>query len=161
MNTFAIVPKYTVALELLERAIELYMRGDSYYAALHLGGAAEEVLAVYVRAMPPSASNGQRAAADQFKDAFLTFSSPASPEERAGAERWIHNRMFDAKNSVKHKRGRKDEAVDFDAEQEAHDAIDLAISTYFQLFSYLNLPCLACIKNFDAKGRNKQGTGEA
>lgn len=100
-------------------------------------------------------------AVHQAKDAFLALSSPTSPEERARAERWIHNRMFDAKNSVKHKRGRKDEAVDFDAEQEARDAIDMAISTYFQLFSYLNLPYLACIKNFDAKGRNEQDMGEA
>lgn len=159
MNSSASVSKYIVALELLERAIELYMRGDSYYSALHLGGAAEEVLAVYVRAMPPSVSSNQKSAADQFKDAFLAFSSPASSEERDETEKWIHDRMYDAKNSVKHKRGKKDEVVGFDPKQEAYDVIDMAISTYFQLFSHLNLPYLECIQNFDAKDRNGQSGG--
>ena len=49
MSQAEAVPKHAIAGEHLDRAIELYLRGDSFYSALHLGGAAEEILNVYAR----------------------------------------------------------------------------------------------------------------
>ncbi|RFP13620.1 MULTISPECIES: hypothetical protein [unclassified Duganella] len=42
------VSKLTVATEHLNRSIELYFRGDSDSSALHLAGAAQELLAKFV-----------------------------------------------------------------------------------------------------------------
>jgi len=42
-------PKLSIAVEFLERAIELHLRGNSYHSAIHLAGAAEELLNVYTR----------------------------------------------------------------------------------------------------------------
>lgn len=136
-------PKYLIALEHLDRSIELYLRGDSYYSALHLGGAAEEILAVYVREAQESP------AFDQFKEMVLAISSPVTPKEAEETKEWIYKRMTDAKNSVKHKRGKKDKVVQFDSKEEAHDVIDRAITTYIQLLSHYNLPYISRIRDFD------------
>ncbi len=143
------VPKAEVACELLDRAIELYLRGDSYYAALHLGGAAEEILAVCAREVPASAGTFMKPAFDQMKELIVALSHPTSKEEATRIEKWAHDRMNDAKNSVKHKRGRKDQTVDFDAKEECFDVVDRAITTYFQLWSPLRLPYLPSIQDFD------------
>ena len=158
MNLAATFPKHKVALELLERAIELYLRGDSYYSALHLGGAAEEVFAVYIRDLKDQLPAETKPASDQMKEAFLVYKSPGSPRERAVAEKWIHNRMFAAKNSVKHKQGKGDLVVAFDAKEEAFAVIDLAISNYFSLFSHTKLPWIPCVEEFDqARRRDYRG----
>lgn len=150
------VQKFDVALELLERAIDLYLRRDSYYSALHLGGAAEEVLAAYAREVKTSPTTTLVPAFDQFKDAVLKISASSSPEDAAKTEKWIYDRMMDAKNSVKHKRGTKDRSVSFDPREEAYDVIDRAITTYFQLFSVLELRSLQSIENFDARRREER-----
>ena len=143
------VPKSEVACELLDRAIELYLRGDSYYAALHLGGAAEEVLAVCTREVPAVGGTFMKPAFDQMKEFIVALSSPTSEQEARRIEKWAYDRVNDAKNSVKHKRGRKDQTVYFDAQEEAYDIIDRAITTYFQLWSPLRLPYLSSIQEFD------------
>jgi hypothetical protein len=148
-----VVEKHGVALELLERAIELFLRGDSYYAALHLGAAAEEVLNAYAREIKTSPAPTMVPAFDQMKVAFLRLSRPSTRKEVGELEKWIHDRMSEAKNTVKHKRGRKDSSVDFDPKDEAYDVIDRAITTYFQLFTVLHLRPLQSIEDFDARRR--------
>ena len=161
MNTAAVVPKYTAALEFLERAIELYLRGDSYYAALHLAGASEEVLAVYVRGLPSGPSSTCGSTSDQLKQLFIALDSPPSDKEREAAAKWFHDRTYNAKNSVKHKRGQRDHSLDFNPKEEAEELIELAMSTYFQLFSRTNIPYLACIEDFDRQRRSQRPPGEA
>ena len=160
MNSVAPVPKHAVALELLERAVELYLRGNSYYAALHLGAAAEEVFAVYIRDMERELPVAVKPASDRLKEAFIAFRAPTTSQEKAAAEKWIHDRMFGAKNAVKHKFGKKDWVVAFDAKEEAFDAIDMAISNYFALFSHTDLPWLPCVGEFDM-ARQRDYRGEA
>lgn len=150
------VPKYTVAVELLDRAIEVYLRGDSYYAALHLGGAAEELLAVYAREVSISPTENLRPAFDQMKEAIVSLGAPSTPREKNARLKWAHDRMSNAKNTVKHKRGPKDRAVSFDSKEEAYDVIDRAISTYFQLFSVMRLPHLPLVEEFDAQRRSER-----
>jgi hypothetical protein len=151
----AVVDKHVVALELLERAIELYLRGDSYYSAIHLGGAAEELLSVYAREIKTSPTTTLIPAFDQMKEAVLKLSAPATRQEADEIEKWIHDRMSNAKNSVKHKRGPKDDSVDFDPKEEAYEIVDRAITTYFQLFSALNLRPLRSVEEFDASRREE------
>ncbi len=148
-------PKYVAALELLSRAIELYLRGDSYYSALHLAGAAEEILAVYVRDLPEQSASGIGSSSDQLKKAFVALPAPMlSEKDKKARGQWFHHRTFEAKNAVKHKRGVKDHALDFSAQQEAADLIELAISTYWQLYSCSEkIPHLPYIEAFDEKRR--------
>ena len=86
---------------------------------------------------------------DQMKEFIVALSSPTSEQEARRIEKWAYDRVNDAKNSVKHKRGRKDQTVYFDAQEEAYDIIDRAITTYFQLWSPLRLPYLSSIQEFD------------
>ena len=151
----ASVPKHHVALELLDRSIELYLRGDSFYAALHLGGAAEELLAVYARGIPITPTTTLAPAFDQMKELVVALISPQSPAERNDAEKWAHDRLNSAKNSVKHKRGPKDDAVNIDSKEEAYDVIDRAVATYFQLLPALRLPHLQSVQAFDSRRRSE------
>ena len=143
-------PKHEVALELLDRAIELFLRGDSYYSAIHLGAAAEELLAVYAREIQVNPTENLKPPVDQMKAAIVAMSAPTSLKQAQELEKWAHDRMSHAKNSVKHKRGSKDDTVDFEATEEAYDVIDRAISTYIQLQSVLRLRHLPSISAFDA-----------
>ena len=161
MQSQEAVPKYTASLELLSRAIELYLRGDSYYSALHLAGAAEEVLAVYVRDLSTDSSSGVGSVSDQLKQAFVALSDPTSPKDEKAIKKWFHDRTYAAKNSVKHKSGRKDHVVDFPPQQEAAELLELAVSTYFQLFSRTGIPYLPCIEAFDQKRRTEKAQVEA
>jgi hypothetical protein len=161
MSTHVAVPKYTASLELLSRGIELYLRGDSYYSALHLAGAAEEVLAVYARELPPEPLTGNGSATDQMKQAFIALSAPTSPQDQKSLEKWFHDRTYAAKNAVKHRRGHRDLLVDFDPKLEAAELLDLAVSTYFQLFSRTDLPYLSCIEAFDQQRRVERAEDEA
>ena len=144
MNFHTNIEKYLIAIEHLDTSIELYLRGDTYYSALHLAGAAEEIFAVYVREINKSP------AFDEFQNIVLAFSSPTTPKEVEETKDWIYKRMTYAKNSVKHKRGKKDSIVRFDPKEEAHDLIDRAITTYIQLISHYNMPFISRIRDFDA-----------
>jgi len=151
----ASLKKYEVAVELLDRAIELYLRGDSFYSALHLGGAAEEVLAAYVREMPVTSKAVITPAFDQVSEAVVILASPESPSEKQDAKKWVYDRLSNAKNSVKHKRGSQDGTVKFDSKEEAYDVIDRAITNYIQLLSVLRLPHLSSIEKFDSHRRSE------
>jgi len=156
-----VVPKYAASLELLSRGIELYLRGDSYYSALHLAGAAEEVLAVYVRELPLYEAYEAGSASDRMKQAFLALSEPGTPRDEETLGKWFHDRTYAAKNAVKHRRGRGDHFVDFDPKQEAAELLELAVSTYFQLFSRTQLPYLPCIEAFDQQRQVERAADEA
>jgi hypothetical protein len=92
------------------------------------------------------------------KDAIVALSAPASPDEKRKAEKRVYDLMSDAKNSVKHKRGPKDNTVNFDAKEEAYDVIDRAITTYLQLLSVLRLSHLPSIQKFDERRRSEGNT---
>jgi hypothetical protein len=158
MSSTAVTPKFTVALELLDRAIELYLRRDSYYSALHLAGAAEEILAVYVRELPTDSPSGAGSASDQLKQLFAAVTNQ---EDSQASEKWFHHRTYNAKNSVKHRRGKGDNFVDFDPKKEAEELLELAVSTYFQLFSRTSIPYLPSVEAFDRYRKLESAADEA
>jgi hypothetical protein len=120
---------------------------------LHLGAAAEELLCAYAREVQLTPSQTLTPAFDDTKKAIVTLSRPSSAAETAEVQKWAHALLSNAKNSVKHKRGREDRTVDFDAQEEGHDVIDRAISTYLQLQAVLQLPHLSSIQDFDSRRR--------
>jgi hypothetical protein len=147
--------KISIATEFLERAIELFLRGDSYHAALHLAGAAEEILNVHARAIEFPDGTRMAPTFDQIKDATISVLAPATPAEKARAEKWTHDRMTIAKNSVKHMRGARDKHVQFDSEVEAEEVISRAISTFFQVQPAMGLPVVRLIEAFDRAMRGE------
>lgn len=136
--------KFDVAIEMLEWSIKAFFSGSGYYAAIHLAGAAEEVLSVYLR----SPDYELTPAADSFTALFLHLSEPKSRQETKKLKDWLFERMNDARNSVKHKRGHGDGLVAFNAEVEAVDIIERAIENYSLLASKLPLRDVPSILDF-------------
>jgi hypothetical protein len=122
------VEKLDIACELLDRALRLYYEGDSFFASLHLAGAAEEVLGVYAeKCGTPSSFNSFRSAAAKLAKVM----GDAKNEE--AAMRVMGELMNRAKNQTKHGHG----AVAFDAREEAKDVLDRAVSNYYVLINYI------------------------
>lgn len=145
-------PKYEVAVELLDWAIKAFMSGAGYYAALHMAGAAEEVLAVYLRAP----EHRLTPAADSFVSLVSFISEPESQKEAADLNKWIIDRMNEPRNSVKHKRGHSDHVVTFDPEEEAADVIERAVTNYTLLASKLPLKPIPAVETFELVRRAKR-----
>ena len=137
---FTAPPKICVASELLERALELYLRKDSYFAALHLAGAAEEVLAVYARAAEKTHGTRVVPMFDAMKSLVALIDGSAEKSEMARRELAAGNRMNDPKNSVKHMHGTTDNGFTYDVVTESTDMIEMAISNYLQLQPLLKFP---------------------
>jgi hypothetical protein len=154
--TSRVVAKTEIACEYLSRAIELYLRGDSFASALHLAGAAEELFAVLVRAIPDAKGAAGKATLDQMKELIVAVSKPGTSQEAREIEDWAHRRMTDPKNSVKHMYGLRDVGVTLDIREEAYDVIDRAISTYIQLDAKVRLPMVTGISDFDARARTER-----
>ena len=135
--------KLQVATELLTEALRLFFEGTSYYAALHLAGAAEEVLAVYVR------SHGGVSAFENTKNAVVRVSKffEAGRVEANSAE--IASILNHARNSTKHKFGKGDHYIDFDAAWEAEELLVMAVSDYYQLMTVLPLAETELIRRFN------------
>ncbi len=129
-----VTTKLDVATELLTEALRLYLDGRSYFSSLHLAGAAEEILGVYV------SGSGEICAFDRTKDDALLFSNLFCPEDSKPNPRDMANLINDAKNSTKHKRGHKDNEINFDPRSETLEILDRAIDNYYQLRSRFNLP---------------------
>lgn len=147
------IQKFLVAEEMLDWALKAYHSGSGYFAALHLAGAAEEVFAVYLR----SPENNLTPASDSFTELVLHISEPKNKKEAKQIKKWTIDRMNDPRNAVKHKYGRSDEVVTFDAEAEAVDTIRRAISNYDQLRAIHPLNALqASILEFAVTAREKE-----
>lgn len=136
--------KLAVACELLDRSLKLYYEGDSYFSALHLAGAAEEILGVYVEC------NGGESSFRSLQHGAVRISKiinggiESTPRDIAAA-------MNRAKNSTKHMDKQGDEHVEFDAEAEAHDLLDRAVSNYYYLMSFYELPETALVHRFNSE----------
>lgn len=119
--------KLDISVELLEQAILRFVEGQAYYASLHLAAAAAEVLGRCV------AERGGSSAFDEAKTTifkFVEFFAGPLPSE---IHREIVKEMIDPKNSIKHRQGRADHSVEFDAKKEASDWIEMAVLDYFSL----------------------------
>jgi hypothetical protein len=133
-------PKYAIATELLNNALRLYFEQGSDYSALHLAGAAEEIFSVYVRALKDENGKSLVPVFDSSKEAVARLTERPPGTNIQQVERDIADLMNAAKNATKHKKGRGDNAADFDARAEAKEVLDRAVSTYYQLASSLRLP---------------------
>lgn len=122
------VSKLAVASEYLTRAIELYFRGDSYFSALHLAGAAQELLGKFVE------RSGGVSAHTSLAQGAVRISALLDPDGVPSTEREIKSIINHAKNRVKHMNDVGDDVVEFDSQTHARDMLDLAVSEFYQLW---------------------------
>ena len=133
----------SVACELLERALLMYYRGDSYFASLHLAGAAEELFGRYLeRQDAKSAFNSMRKDGVELVNAL---SADAMPITTKGMERLMNH----GKNRTKHMNETDDEIIDFAPCDEAKEVLDRAVSDYYQLMRYHSLPDTQLVARFN------------
>lgn len=119
--------KLKVACELLNEALVIYYRGDSYFASIHLAGGAEEILGAYI------SHNGGIPVFKDIRDAAVRLSKYIDDSGIESKPRDIGNLMNHAKNSAKHMDNLNDNLVTFDAKYEAEAMIERAISNYYLL----------------------------
>lgn len=116
--------KIEVALELLETAINCYMSTKEYFSAIHLAGAAEEIFGKYVREL------GGKDILTNFAEAMHKIGLLDGSELPVKDNKKFLNHT---KNTVKHMDDLNDENIEVDAEMEARDMIERAISNFIQL----------------------------
>ncbi|WP_217450827.1 hypothetical protein [Vogesella oryzae] len=127
-------PKLTIACELLDRALRLYYEGDSDFAALHLAGAAEELLGKYVEAF------GGESSFANLQSAAIRLSKYINEDGTESTPKAIAGVMNRAKNATKHMEKTGKDHVTFNARTEAHDLLDRAVSNYYQAMDAYDLP---------------------
>lgn len=134
--------KLVVAGELLNRALRMYYEGDSYFAALHLAGGAEEVLGVYVE------RHGGKSSFRSLQHGAVRISKILN----GGIEskhKAIARIMNHAKNSTKHMEVEDDDYVHFEATMAAKELLERAVSNYYFLMSFHELPETDLISRFN------------
>ncbi|RIJ09102.1 hypothetical protein DXT77_18355 [Pseudomonas sp. 91RF] len=134
--------KLLVAAELLDRALATYFEGKYYFAALHLAGAAEEILGVYVSRL------GEDSSYKALRDGAVRISSFLSGGKESSA-REIEAIMNYAKNRTKHLNKSGDDDVCFDPASETLNLLDLAVSNYYKLMNGFNLPETELVDRFN------------
>lgn len=113
--------KLQVAIELLDTALELYFRGDSYFAALHLAGATDELLGKYAE------KHGGQSSFAAILDASVYFSSCNDERHR----KRLANLINGPKNLIKHFDDGTSVRIEFDPKLEAKRMLDRAMSNYY------------------------------
>ncbi|WP_235576603.1 hypothetical protein [Pseudomonas taeanensis] len=134
--------KLKVATELLDRALCMYYEGNSYFAALHLAGGAEEVLGAYV----------ERSGRESSFKSLLHGAVKLSKFFGDGVEsktKDIAAIMNYAKNRTKHMDEEGDDHVYFDPKVEARDLLDRAVSNYYTLMNFHELPETELLRRFN------------
>ncbi len=141
--------KIEIASELLDRALHMYYEGNSYFASLHLAGAAEEILAAYLKKHGrPSAFERTRnlavmlAKTDIVKDVIDDSVEPTAKD--------IANLMTKVKNATKHMDA-TDELIYCDIQVEAKDMLDRAVANYYDLMSLYALEETTLLRRFNAE----------
>ena len=139
----ATTPKLIVACELLDRALRLYYEGGSDFAALHLAGGAEELLAKHVEA------KGGESSFTSLRNAAVRLSKHLNEDQEESTPKAIATVMNHAKNATKHMDLVNDDVVVFNARAEAHDLLDRALSNYYQAMSEYELEETSLIRRFN------------
>jgi hypothetical protein len=121
--------KLLVAAELLDRALVMYYEGNSYFAALHLAGGAEEILGAYAERLGYESSfrSVQDGAVRLSK--FLNGGIETKPKN-------IADIMNYARNRTKHMDKKDDDHVQFDPQTEACSLLSRAVSNYYAVMNH-------------------------
>lgn len=134
------VEKLTVAREFLEQALRLYYE-NSYFSAIHLAGAAEELLGAHLTVLgKESTFHNARTIGVQ-----IANSLGQGQVRRQDMEALLNH----AKNRSKHMDSAEDNVITFDPAEEARDLLDRAVSDYYHLMQFYPLPETSLIARFN------------
>jgi hypothetical protein len=128
----------------------MYYEGNSYFASLHLAGAAEEILAVYVKKHEGISSF------ESLRDVAVMLSKTEIVKNLIddSVEPTVKNIadiMNRAKNSTKHMNKRDDDLVHLEAQGEAKDLLCRAVTNYYYLMGFLDLEETSLLRRFNAE----------
>ena len=130
----AMTPKQRVAMQLLDSALQMYY-ANSFFAAIHLAGAAEELFGAYLKLW-----NTGRPAAESFHDECIGYLG-YGPEDPAPASvsKQLYRSIFNARNRTKHMHAEGDHEITFDPLLEAETAIDRAMDNFIGVSEVLGI----------------------
>ena len=137
------VEKLTVADELLEQALRLYYEGTSYFAALHLAGAAEELLGAHLTAV------GAKSTFESWRTDGVELANSLRVDGTPITKRDMGNLLNHAKNRTKHMDSIEDGVAGFDPADEARELLDRAVSDFYHLMQYFPLVETPLIARFN------------
>jgi hypothetical protein len=136
-------PKQKVALELLDKGFKMYFV-KSYFAAIHLAGAAEELFGQYLLLWKAG-----KPAADGFHDAaaqLLGFRAQDVPKDLS---RHLYKRIFHSRNRTKHLSDQDDHEINFNAAHEAEIVLGRALDNFYAVAWVLGLSPTRRMHRFD------------
>jgi hypothetical protein len=143
------VPKREIAREFLDAAIEFYLADTNLICAIHLAGAAEELLGGHLEEESPDDPERQRISTFAWKAEKALKSKPEAPISDAEARKSVNQ----WRNQIKHMNNRDDAMATFEyglmAAAKFH--IDFALTN----FRKLNLPETPAIRKFEEHQRRK------
>ena len=122
-----LTPKMLVAVELLDRSVQMY-NDKAYFAAIHLAGAAEELFGRYLEL-----SREAKPAADTICDdvvVTLGYSLCVVPPKLKKA---IYETIYRPRNRTKHLNDEGDHDISFDPKQEAETSLHRAINNCLEM----------------------------
>lgn len=133
-NDSSMTPKQWVAMELLDSALQMYY-AESFFAAIHLAGAAEELFGTYMKLWTAG-----RPAAESFHDQCIGYLG-YSVEDAAPADvsKKLYRLIFNSRNRTKHMHAEDDHEITFDPLQEAETVIDRAIDNFVGVAEVLGI----------------------
>jgi len=139
-----VTPKMLVAVELLTCALRMYFDG-AYFAALHLAGAAEEILGSYV------SRTGVQNAFENLRDGAVRMSEHLSDGTYSSEPKVISNLMNYARNRTKHHDKSGDDEILFDPRKQSSEILERAMTNYYQLMSHVLLPETEIMRRFNGQ----------
>lgn len=137
------MPKYSklfVATEQLDTALQLYLGGHDYFSAITLAGAAEEILSVYLKRHSQPNSFDEDLESSQRVYLWL-YGEEVSRHA-------MHKTVNRVKNATKHMQGKSDTELVCHPAEEAKTVLDRAVSNYYRLMAFEELPETPRIREF-------------
>ena len=135
--------KLEIACELLNDALELYYSKESFFSAIQLAGAAEELLGRHLELI------SQKSAFKSEVTDFIDLLNAVAPPSGTWHKKEMVNFVNNAKNHTKHMDPGSEIAVDFDPRLEAREILERAVSDYYHLISFSTLAETPLIRRFN------------
>jgi hypothetical protein len=143
MSNAELTPKILVAVELLDRALQMFNDG-AYFAAITLAGAAEEILGVYVERA------GMQSSFDNFREMAVPFANFVANEGDTTVDvKIMSNWMKYARNRTKHIHSTGDDDILFHPRHSAMDLLQRALRDYANLQTVYPLEMTELMKGFN------------
>ena len=135
--------KLEIACELLNDALELYYSKESYFSAIQLAGAAEELLGRHLQLI------GEKSAFKSEITDFVDLLNAVAPTSGTWHKKEMVNFVNNAKNHTKHMDPGSETAVAFDPCLEAREILERAVSDYYHLIAFSTLVETPLIRRFN------------